>query len=459
MKNKNNSNVKKKKIYDFVLKKITPKKDDIKQEEEIVKTIKYKIEKLEGNHSHVEWCGSSARNTHLKGDRDIDLFVMFDEKMNTDDLEKEGLRIGKNVFRGHAWEKAYSQHPYIRGNINGFDIEIVPSYIVKSANKRKSAVDRTPFHNKFIIKNLKENQKKDVRLLKQFLKGIGAYGADLKNCSLPGYGVELLILHYKNFERFLRSASKWELKKTIKFNDKITNVEFDNPLIIVDPVDENRNVASALSSEQFQRIIFASKLFLKNPDTKFFFPKKIKTWNKNKVKKMFLKKEIIAIHSKFPKNDLSDIVWGQLRRFLKKISNHLKEKDFLVTRETLWSDEEDVYFIIELENLNLQESKKIVGPKSIDIENVEKFLKNKKDLISGPRVENDRIIIEIKRDETNAINIIEKFINDNKKKERKAVKKLLKQAVILDEKNILKKYKGKFSEFFTKYLEGKESFE
>lgn len=447
------------KIYFKVLKKITPTEKDLEEEKMIFLQIKEKINKMKGNHSHLEWCGSSARNTHLKSDRDLDLFVMFEKEMDSKQLEKEGLKIGKNVFRGHAWEKAYSQHPYIRGKIKNFDIEIVPSYIVKSGSEKKSAVDRTPFHNKFILSSLTEKQKQEVRLLKQFLKGIGAYGADLKNCSLPGYGAELLIVKYKTFENVLNETKNWKIGTTITFNDKKSLVKFDQPLIIIDPVDENRNVASALSLEQFQKIKLASMLFLKNPSLKFFFPKKIIPWKKEKIRKMLNKKELIAIYSKFPKKDLSDIVWGQLRRFLKKITKHLIEKDFNVLRETIWSDEEDIYFIIQLESLDLQEAKKIIGPKASDTENVEKFLKEKKVILSGPRIENERIVIEIPRKQTNAIKLIEEFIKNNKKTERKAIKKMLKNTKVINEKEMIKNYKGKFAEFFTKYLEGKESFE
>ena len=448
-----------KKIYSKVLKKITPTQKDLNAEKKIFLEIKEKIDNMQGHHSHLEWCGSSARNTHLKSDRDLDLFVMFEKEMDSKQLEKEGLKIGKSVFRGHTWEKAYSQHPYIRGKIKNFDIEIVPSYIVSRGSEKKSAVDRTPFHNKFILKNLSENQRKEVRLLKQFLKGIGAYGADLKNCSLPGYGVELLIVKYKTFENVLKNTKTWKCGTQIKFNNKKSKVKFDQPLIIIDPVDENRNVASALSEEQFKKIKLASAIFLQNPNIKFFFPKKIKVWKKEKVKKALNQKELIAIHSKFPKNDLSDIVWGQLRRFLKKITRHLVEKDFNVLRETLWSDEKDIYFIIQLGSLDLQKSKKLIGPKAVDTINVENFLKDKKNILSGPRIENERIVIEVPRKETNAIKLIEKFIKENKKSERKAVKKMLKYTRVINEKEMLKHYKKNFAQFFTKYLDGKESFE
>ena len=458
MKTEKSTSQKKKQIYSKVLNKITPNKKDLEEELELFRTIEKKILSVEGSHSHLEWCGSSARNTHLKGDRDLDLFIMFEKELNEKELEKEGLKLGKIIFRGHFWEKAYSQHPYIRGIINGFDVEIIPSYIVKKGNEKKSAVDRTPFHNKYLLARMNTKQKQEVRLLKQFLKGINAYGADLKNCALPGYGVELLILKYETFENALINISKWKSGQKIKFNTK-KGKKFEEPLILIDPVDENRNVASALSQKQFDKMIFASELFLTKPNIKFFFPKKTKKWDKSKIKKMLNKKELIAIKTTFPKNILSDLVWGQLRRMLKKISRELTQKDFTVMREEVWSNETDVWFIFELETLTLQKAKKLIGPRVEDIENVDKFLENKKKILSGPRIENGRIVVEIERNIVDAKKILANFINEYKKKETNAMKQSLRKAQVLMEKDLVKEYKGDFSEFFSYYLEGKEVFE
>lgn len=126
------------KIYDKVLKKIVPTKKELQDEKKLFIEINDKIKKMSGKHSYLEWCGSSARNTNLRNDQDLDLFLMFNKELTEKELEKEGLRIGKNIFKGHDWEKAYSQHPYIRGTIKGFDVEIVPGYIVKSGAEKKA---------------------------------------------------------------------------------------------------------------------------------------------------------------------------------------------------------------------------------------------------------------------------------------------------------------------------------
>ncbi|MFA6268995.1 MAG: CCA tRNA nucleotidyltransferase [archaeon] len=451
-------------LYKKVLKKITPTKKEVLAEQKLVSQIREKLKKLEGKHSHLEWCGSSARGTHLRGDRDLDLFIMFHKELPAQQLEEEGLRLAKTIFQGHKWEKAYSQHPYIRGEIKGFEVEIVPSYIVASGAEKQSAVDRTPFHNKYLLEKLTDTQKAEARLLKQFLKGINAYGADLKNCSLPGYGAELFIVTFKTFENTIKALAKMRPGEVIDFGTGIERAQklFEKehyPLIIIDPVDSNRNVASALSAEQFERMILAANLFLKKPNIKFFFPKKSKTWPKKKIQKMLTKKELIAISANFPQTVLSDLVWGQLRRYLKKVETHLRENDFEVTQSGLWSDEKKVIFLFELTSLNLQQAKKVIGPMANDIENTKRFLEKKRITISGPRVEGERIVIEIQREETSAHKLLERFTKKCLIDEKEAMRLCLHKAKILSEKNILKEYKNGFAEYLTQYLEGKEAFE
>lgn len=453
-----------KKLYSRILKKITPQKREIAAEARLVEKIRKQISKIEGKHSHLEWCGSSARGTHLKGDRDIDLFIMFEKELPAEQLEKEGLRIAKAVFKGHKWEKAYSQHPYIRGEIRGFEVEIVPSYIVPSGAEKQSAVDRTPFHNRYLLGRFSEWQKQEARLLKQFLKGINAYGADLKNCALPGYGAELLIDHYGNFENTLKWISQMKPGFIVDFGTgeeraKKLFEKSNYPLIIIDPVDENRNVASALSLEQFERMVLAAGLFLKKPSEKFFFPKKEKPWPKKKIANALKKRNLLAIKGKFPKNTLPDLVWGQLRRFERKSAIHLHEHDYRVLRSGLWSDEKEVVLVYELEELALPKAKKIRGPMASDTENAKRFLEKKRKLLSGPRVEEGRLVIEIEREETNAQTTLDKFVRAEKKEEKKAIRDFLKSAKVAGEKKLLAEYKGGFANYLTQYLKGKEPFE
>ncbi len=456
-----------KKLIEDVIKKITPGKQERKNQEKLAEKIMKAIRTTSGSHVEVMLCGSSARDTHLKGDNDLDIFVLFPEKLDREEFEKEGLRLGKKVFRGHKWEKAFSEHPYIKGKINGFDVEIIPSYKVSKGELKQSAVDRSPFHNKYLLKKLTGKKKGEVRLLRQFLKGIKCYGADTKASSVPGYVVELLIIEYGGFLKAIKAISTWTQGKVIDLEKHCGKGDAKKlfqsaSLIVIDPVDKNRNVAAALSLNQFSRIVAASRAFLKKPSKKFFFGKKEKLWQIKRLKAMLLKKELVAVKLGFPKKALADIVWGQIQRFARKTEKQLQLNGFTVLRSEAWTDEKKAIVIVfEVESRLLQKSTVKQGPFVTDEKNSLAFLGKHRKVIAGPRIEQGRWIIEIPRKYTR----IEKFLQDFLKKEKRVEKGELKKAInkgsaILQEKNLVELYKKnkEFAEFLTTYLKGEEEF-
>ncbi len=454
-------------ILQTALKKITPTNKEKAAQKKLAEKIISDIMKSEGKHIDVVLCGSIARDTHLRGDNDLDIFVLFPEKLSRAEFEKEGLRIGKKVFRGKKWEKAFSEHPYIRGVINGFDVEIVPSYKVSSAELLQSAVDRSPFHNKYLLGKMSTSDRKEARLLKQFLKGIKAYGADIKASSVPGYVVELLILRYGSFTKTLKAIAEWKQGQVIdlerRLDEKVSKKKFkDAPLIIVDPVDKNRNVAAALSLNQFSRIIAAARSFNRKPELKFFFGKKQKPWAIGKLRKMLQKKELIAVRLGYPKGALSDIVWGQIQRFAKKTAKHIEMNEFRVLRSKAWTDEKNaIVLVFEVESRMLQKSTRKAGPFVTDEKNSEAFLAKHPLLVAGPRIENGRWVIEVLRKFTRVENVLKAFLKKEKRVEKNYLKKAInKGSRVLEEENLVKLFKQnrEFAEFFTTYLKGEEEF-
>ncbi len=133
--------------------------------------------------------GSLGRGTWLKGDHDIDLFLMFDKTLPREALEKAGMENAKEIvseLKGNYIIK-YAEHPYVRATFNDIKVDIVPCYKIQNNEKIISAVDRSPLHVEYVLKKLKPFQKDHVRLLKQFCKGIGVYGSDAKNQGISGY--------------------------------------------------------------------------------------------------------------------------------------------------------------------------------------------------------------------------------------------------------------------------------
>ena len=151
--------------------------------------------------------GSTARNTWTSGDRDIDIFVRFPSELERETLEQYGLEVGHATLPdGH---EEYAEHPYVKGTVEGFDIDVVPCFRLESATEIRSAVDRTPFHTRYLQRRLDDELAASVRVTKQFLKGIGVYGSDLRTRGFSGYLTELLVCEYGGFRPLLEAAADW----------------------------------------------------------------------------------------------------------------------------------------------------------------------------------------------------------------------------------------------------------
>ena len=202
-------------LLDAVLESVKPSAQEFREELRMAESIMGRIKAEKGAHVGVMLGGSLGRNTHLRNDRDIDLFVIYPKHLPRKEFEREGLRLGRKIMKGHFFEEAFSEHPYLRGSMNGFDVEIVPAFDVESADRKQSSVDRSRFHTHYLNERLHDQLRDEVRLLKQFLKGIECYGADVKASSVPGYVVELLVLHYGRFLDAIKAVSAWKQEQVI----------------------------------------------------------------------------------------------------------------------------------------------------------------------------------------------------------------------------------------------------
>ena len=251
-------------LFDEVLERIRPDENETTKINKIYNNLKNEITKQNLDSLIV---GSIAKGTNLKG-ADIDLFIRFDEDT---DLKSEGLKVAREILTDG--KELYAQHPYLRGEIEGIGIDLVPCYAIKDSSKSISAVDRTPFHTKWVTENI-AGKEDEVRLAKQFLKGAGAYGANAAIGGFSGYLVEILIIRYENFENLVRKISLW--KPPIIIED-VKNAP-KAAMMIKDPVDERRNVSAGVTLKGLGTAILAAKGFLNNPTLDFFFPK-------NKIRK------------------------------------------------------------------------------------------------------------------------------------------------------------------------------
>jgi len=395
-----------------LIKEIKPTSAQVIKEKLFIDNITKKIEKMSGSHLSAVVAGSFGKGTQLKDKKDFDVFVIYPPSLEKDKFIEEGLSIGQKVFKGNFWEKAYSQHPYVRGVIDGHKVEVVPAYKIEPNEPIISAVDRTVLHLMFILKNMSETQKDETRLLKYFMQQVGCYGADTSVSGFSGYLCELLILFYGDFKTVIEKASNWNspIKFTLLKEQHINLARFSDPLVVIDPIDDNRNVASAVSLKQLSLFISASRSFLENPSIDFFRPKnnRIVTYHQLVGK---LDNFSLAIVRFDVKDLLKEIVWSKVKSNTKKLITHLEFSDFDVLKYDVYHTEgqDKCYLIILLNTLELPKFKKIIGPLVSDYKSSQNYLSNNRAIL-GPYIKDDRWYVIRKRDKISAKSIISDFV-------------------------------------------------
>lgn len=209
--------------------------------------------------------GSVSKRTYL--DPDIDVFIAFDKKYDRNKMVSESLDIGHRVLPD-ALER-YAEHPYVSGHIDGVKIDIVPCYRIDPGEKIVSSVDRSPLHTRYVLDKITEEQRGEVRLLKAFMKTSGIYGSEVSTRGFSGYVCELLILENGTFLETLKTFSLSRGKYIIP-EKSVKSDRFPEPVIIVDPVDADRNAGAAVSEENYARMRILSREFLLNPSEVYF---------------------------------------------------------------------------------------------------------------------------------------------------------------------------------------------
>jgi tRNA nucleotidyltransferase (CCA-adding enzyme) len=386
-----------------VLQKITPDQKEKKHLKHVIETLKQRVKKeiLKTNIPiALDLVGSTAKDTYLRIAVDIDLFLVFPTTVPREILQETGLTIGRAILEQQ--EECYAEHPYVRGVFQGYKTELVPCYKIESASQKLSAVDRTPLHTKYVKTHLKEQQKKEVRILKQFLKGIGCYGAEAEIEGFSGYLCELMIIKYRTFQKFIESARRWRFGKTLTLKEG-TYIQFETPLTFIDPVDPERNVASALSKEKFTLLRTACIAYGKKPKLTFFFPRAIQPWSLEKIKKKIKTRNYIGVT--LPKPEIiSENLYPQIRKAVRSITELCEQHDFTILHEAYFVNETSIYIILQPKTTTLSKTVLHEGPPTILKKNAEEFLKK---WINNPRTQkkpfekNKRLYVEINREYTN----------------------------------------------------------
>ncbi|MHA1264062.1 MAG: hypothetical protein ACTSRS_02405 [Candidatus Helarchaeota archaeon] len=242
---------------------------------------------------------TGIKQTHLRGASDLDIFIGLNPTDYSHYLElplKQRKQALKELFSSYVmdwfipaiknagfsrYQISYAEHPYLTTQSNNYEIDIVGcfdlDYDFLLTKGPITAVDRTPWHSKIVAEKLNTAQKNDARLLKAFFQANFVYGDKntLGRFGFTGFSAEMLILY---FEDLTHVFSKFEtLRQTpLDFFQRSprylrSSRRFQNDfLIIIDPVDKSRNLASSISKRAYNYALFRIQQFLKSPNVQYF---------------------------------------------------------------------------------------------------------------------------------------------------------------------------------------------
>ena len=310
------------------------------------------MKKSEGMEFEVFVGGSLAKGTDIKGS-DADIFLLFNGNFDPLGVVK-GLR---KIFP--EGKEEYSEHPYITIERNGLSVDIVPGYKTSSPDKMKTSVDRTPLHVEFVRKKFDEEMKDEARMLKQFLKGIGAYGAESSVRGMSGYVAELLIYHYGTFENVLKEASKWRIPVVI--GEESERFKGAN-MVLIDPVDTDRNAAANVSEENLATFILAANLFSWERWKDFFFPK---------IRYFSIPDGAVAVRFTCKKCN-PEVIIPNLKRISDILKKELEVSGFRIQYSSVFLDGNG-YILLVPETMELGDAEIHIGP-PVNSRNVLSFL-------------------------------------------------------------------------------------
>lgn len=338
----------------------------LKLAQAFVKKLEKEIKK-EDSGAEVLLGGSLAKGTYLSGDFDVDIFARFPSNHTDQEISTLTLKAIKRIT-GNI-DVLHGSRDYYRVN-EKLIFEIVPVIKVKKTSDARNVADMSPLHVAYFNKKAGKSEKlrTEIRITKLFLKANGLYGAESHIGGFSGHVVDLLLIHYGSFENLIQKVALWKNKKIIDLEKHHNNPLFvlnsskiANPLIIIDPVQDSRNAAAAVTEEKYRQFITLCKEFKKKPSTDFFKNKSLKESVKSALSKLkgAASRENVFVIKAEPADTKPDVAATKILKIKEFIERSLADDEFTV----LWSgwNQKETIAVIVKEKM-LSESRIHQGP-------------------------------------------------------------------------------------------------
>ena len=344
--------------YDNVLKRITPK---LNERERLNASTNLFVNKLKVD-AEIIVGGSMAKDTWITNNNEVDIFVRFNHNEDISNILEKALQENfTSVTRVHG------SRDYYHVMFEEILFEVVPILKIDDASQAQNITDVSPLHAIWVNEHCKRKQ--DVLLLKQFCKAQRVYGAESYISGFSGYITEILVTHYGSFEAVLRASLSWKKQEVIDPSNyyknkhiwfEVNHSKLGSPIIIIDPVDKNRNAAAALSLEQYNKFKKAAKKFLTSPsETSFLYTSPRQDMNGT----------IVTIRFE-PLSGKKDIVGAQLVKTYSKLVEKLQE---YTIKQSDWEWTDAFYVYLQVERTLLPSTYEHRGPPIVHTKHTELF--------------------------------------------------------------------------------------
>ncbi len=356
----------------------------------------------------IELGGSFAKETWLKGNHDIDIFIKFP-------LTKRNLDLSKALEKqlsSFNFTRIHGSRDYFQIRKGRYTFELIPVYNITGAKQARNITDVSPLHTLWVKENNKEPGQ--IRMVKKFVKAQNLYGAESHIKGFSGYVLEILTSHYKTFFDLVKNAANWKPLQIIDTQNyysskdkaiKAINKSKLSSLLIIDPVQKDRNASAALSEENFKKFVEICQNFIKNPSEEYF---KEATINMSALKSK-AEGNILAIMQVNPLEGKNDVVGSKILKVLTYINSKLISEGFSVLEfDWRWKSKAILWFIIKDETLS--KLKRHYGPPVKEEKHLEQFKRKWQDyeLLQ----DNHRYYIELDREHRTANSFIKSLMED-----------------------------------------------
>ncbi len=287
------------------------------------------VKKIKSKKLAVFIGGSLAKGTVVQkhGKLDADIFIVYPDEKKTRTLGK----TLKTLSLPGKLKLVHGSRDYYQVIDKDVIYELIPVVENKYPAQALNVTDVSLSHVKYVTSKLKKKPElaNEIRLAKVFCAAQGCYGAESYIGGFSGYALEILIIHFGSFVKFLKGISNNKVldpAKNFKNNREIlfelNASKLQSPLILIDPTYKYRNATAGLHSETYEKFKVAAEDFLKNPNASFF---EKKDFDIKGMKKYADDNQAVFVELKMQTNKQEgDIAGTKMKKFSSYLVRELK---------------------------------------------------------------------------------------------------------------------------------------